>query len=208
MQAALGFRTHSGWAALVAIGVAPAGPVVCDRRTIVLADPEIRGAKQPYHAAEPMPMAKAKEFLKRCSDSTYKLAVASVTAAIGELKRNGHEVVSCGMMGGSGRMPDTLEAILASHAAIHTAEGELYRDAIAHACERCKFPLTRVREKEALTVAESALGLTADQITERISALGKTVGSPWAQDQKLAALAAWVAVTNATRLRRKKAANE
>jgi hypothetical protein len=209
MRVAMGFRTHSGWAALVAIGSSLEGPVVCDRRKVILADAEIRGSKQPYHEAEPMPLVKAKEYLRRCTDSTYKLAVASVMAALGELQQNGHEVVGCGMLTGSGRMPESVEGILASHAAIHTAEGELYRNAIAHACERCKLALTRVREKEAFEIAETALGLTRNQITDRISAMGRTVGPPWTQDQKLAAMAAWVAVSSATGVRRRKiAANQ
>jgi hypothetical protein len=206
VQTALGFRTHSGWAALVAIGLSAQEPVVCDRRVIVLADPEIRGSKQPYHSAEPMAMARAKEFLKRCTDSTYKLAVAGVTAAITELKRNEHEVVTCGMLTGSGRMPGSVEAILASHPAIHTAEGELYRDAIGHACDRCKLLLVRIREKDALEWAAVALRTSRVAINSRMSALGKSVGPPWAQDQKLAALAAWVALTEIAGAQRRKAA--
>lgn len=93
-------------------------------------------------------------------------------------------------------MPDSVEAILASHPAIHTAEGELYRNAVAHACERCNLALTRVREKEAFEIAEKSLGLTQKQIADRISALGRTMGPPWAQDQKLAALVAWVTLAN------------
>lgn len=207
MQTAIGFRTHSGWAAVVAIGRSPQGPVVCDRRTIILADPEIRGSKQPYHSAEPLPTAKAKEFLKRCTDSTFKLAVASLTTMLAELKQNGHVTVGGMMIGASGRMLGSVEEILSSHPAIHTAEGEFYRDAVTHACGHCKLAIGMIRQKEILEVAQTALGFTQDKIEEQIIALGKTVGSPWTQDQKLAALAAWIAVVTAPVKRQKNAAS-
>jgi hypothetical protein len=45
MKVAIGFRTHR------------MGSGGGDRRSLVLADPEIYGSKQPYRAAEPMPIA-------------------------------------------------------------------------------------------------------------------------------------------------------
>lgn len=197
MKTALGFRTHSGWAAVVAIELSPE-PVVCDRRTVVLADPAIRGSKQPFHAAEPMPLPMARVFLRRCEDRTCALAVAAIRDIARALDHRGREVAACALIAGSGRVPDSIDAILASHAAIHTAEGELYRDAIAHACEHCKLPLLRIREKEAMAAAESALGITSAQIQSHLVSMGRAVGAPWTQDQKLAALAAWVALANFT----------
>ena len=171
-----------------------------------MADLEIRGSKQPYHFAEPMPIAKAKEFLKRCTESTYQLAVAGLMTIATELKRSGHEVAACAMIGGSGRRLGSIEAILAAHPAIHTAEGERYRDAIAHACKHRKLPLAIVRQKELPEMAEAALGMSRKYVEEQLLSLGKTVGTPWAEDQKLAALAAWVAMATASRRPRKMAA--
>lgn len=39
---------------------------------------------------------------------------------------------------------------------------------------------------------ESALGVAQDELRQRIDQLRREVGPPWAQDQKLAALAAWI----------------
>ena len=49
---AVGFRAHSGWAAVVSLAGPPASPTVVDRRRIELADAAIEGSKQPYHEAE------------------------------------------------------------------------------------------------------------------------------------------------------------
>ena len=193
MQIALGFRTHSGWAAVVAVGLSPELKVY-DRREIVLADPKIRGSKQPFHEAEPMPLPKAKDFLKRCTDRSYQLAADSLMVLVRDMDPQGHEVVVCGAMAGSGRKSEPIEKILASHAAIHRAEGELYREAIAHACKQLDLPLVKVREKEAYGTAQIALNLSRDEIDEHLASLGRTLGSPWTQDQKLATLAAWVAL--------------
>lgn len=48
-EAALGFRAHSGWAAMVALAGALNAPLVVDRRRLELADPHRTGPMQPYH---------------------------------------------------------------------------------------------------------------------------------------------------------------
>jgi len=165
----------------------------------VFADPEIPGSKQPFHAAEPMPIVKAEAFLKRCTQSTQLLAIDALRDCIAKLKNDGHEVCACGLLSAAGRVPDSLAAILASHAAIHAAEGEFYRAAVAHACYVLNLPLARVREKEVMDIAAQAIGVTPAAITNKIAALGKQIGPPWSADQKLAALAAWVALVRTDR---------
>lgn len=190
---------------MVAVELSPE-PSVCERRTIVLADPRIHGSKQPFHTAEPMSLAKAKTFLKRCENRSYALASESLKITVKTWQHRGREIVACGLIAGSGRVPDSVEAILASHAAIHSAEGELYREAIAHACERANLPLLRIKQKEIFSSAAEALGKSTDQIHSALVAMGREVGPPWGEDQKLAALAAWVALaTGAGRARRKAA---
>ena len=188
---------------MVAIELSPE-PTVCDRRIIVLADSAIPGSKQPFHTAEPMPLPKAKAFLKRCEERSYELAVASVRDVLSSWKKRGREVVACGLIASSGRVPDSIEAILASHAAIHSAEGELYRDAVAYACERCRLPLLRVKLKEVFLAAEASLHKPSAQIRSALASMGREAGPPWAEDQKLAALAAWIALV-ASGARRKAA---
>ena len=45
---------------------------------------------------------------------------------------------------------------------------------------------------------ESALGIGRDELQHWIDQLRREVGPPWAQDQKLAALAAWIALARST----------
>jgi hypothetical protein len=52
MKVVFGMKAHSGWAALVVVGIRGGEFVVVDRRRIELVEEE--WAKQPYHAAEEM----------------------------------------------------------------------------------------------------------------------------------------------------------
>jgi hypothetical protein len=47
--AAIGIRTHSGWGAVVVVAGGPGAIDLIDRRKIVITDPSIQAAAQPYH---------------------------------------------------------------------------------------------------------------------------------------------------------------
>jgi hypothetical protein len=194
VPAALGFRAHSGWAALVAVAGAPRSPAVLIRRRIELVDPSVPGAKQPYHEAEGKKLPKAREIIHRCASDASKLARKAFRQAAAELAENGHRVVGCGLLLASGRPLPALEAILASHALIHTADGELFRNALTAASEDCGVPVTRVREKELLLRVTADLRISTDELQLAIRKLGRSLGPPWTQDEKYAALAGWLAL--------------
>jgi hypothetical protein len=94
----------------------------------------------------------------------------------------------------SGRPLPALESILASHALIHTAEGELFREALRAACRACGLRVIGVKERDLFTLAAADLGIPAKRIGEHVTAMGKTIGPPWRQDEKFAAVAAWMAM--------------
>jgi len=198
-QAALGFRAHSGWAALVVAAGPLEGPTVLDRRRIEITDPGIPGSKQPYHAAQRLSLPRAEQYLGRCIEKTKLLARGRVSAVVDEVREKGYAVVSAGILAASGRPLTTLEATLASHALIHTAEGELFRNALIEACEQLKLAVTKVSERELYARAETQLGLPFGELRRRVAELGRPLGPPWGQDQKHAALVAWLALAVAGR---------
>jgi len=120
-------------------------------------------------------------------ESSRGLALEALSAAVKELRSRGHEVAGCGVVLGSGRALPALDGILASHALIHTAEGEMFREVLVWAARECRLPVTGVREKE----------LDAG-VLERIGSLGKLIGPPWTQDQKYATVAAFMALGRAS----------
>jgi hypothetical protein len=191
-RVAIGFRAHSGWAALVAVAGSPASPMVLDRRRIEIADPNVRGSVQPYHQAAELGLQKAENFLKRCSDSSCTLALAALRRAMDDLG-SAHQVIACGLLLSSGRPLGTLESTLASHAAIHTAEGEFFRESLKRAAEACGLRCNGVREKELFDVAARTFGIPVQELQVKLGAMGKSVGPPWTVDEKNAALVGWLA---------------
>jgi hypothetical protein len=191
---ALGFRTHSGWAAAVTVAAAADGIEVIDRQRIDLADPSIPGSVQPYHAAEGMDLKPAHSYITRCIDSTRDLAYQALKDLIAELRRTGHRIAGCGIVLASGKPLPALASILASHALIHTAEGELYRDAIIQTSSRFKIPITAIKERELFEQGAARLGVSIDALRRTIDDTGRAIGPPWRQDQKSAALVAWLAL--------------
>jgi len=194
--AAIGLRAHSGWAALVAVTVRAGTIEVAVRRRIEIADPAIPGSKQPYHEAEGLPVEKAARLLDRCERGAVRLAREAFGEVLDELAIQGRQPRACGLLMASGRPLPALGAILASHALIHTADGEHFRAALSRASEHFRLPLVRVREKEVLDRASAALGLEAAALERRIQEMGHGLGPPWTKDQKLATLAAWLAIAS------------
>jgi hypothetical protein len=206
LPATLGLRAHSGWAALVAIAGGVDAPSVIDRRILQLANPKTSGSKQPYHAAEPLPFSTACQLVERCTEETYDLACTGLRATIAELQHNGFRIAGCGLIVKSRRTLPSLEGILASHALIHAAEGQLFRDALGRGAIDCGLLITGVNERELVATATGTLGCSADQLDEHLAQIGRSLGPPWREDQKCATLAAWIVLAKAAGRRPEKRA--
>jgi len=192
-RVALGCRAHSGWAALVALAGPATSPTVVERRRLTLADAAIEGSKQPYHEAEDKEPREAERLLARCIDSSRGLAREGLGAVVKALGTRDHRVVGCGVLLGSGRaLPEDVHKILASHALIHAAEGEMYRDVLVRAGEHLSLRVTGVRERDVLARASEATGRPGAELQRRVAEMGRSLGPPWRQDEKLATLVAWV----------------
>ncbi|TML45730.1 MAG: hypothetical protein E6G19_03405 [Actinobacteria bacterium] len=92
-----------------------------------------------------------------------------------------------------------LESILASHALSHAAEGRLYQGALLQGATACGLDAVAVPKRSIWEQGESALGVARDELRVWIDQLRREVGPPWAQDQKLAALAGWIALAQTSR---------
>lgn len=192
-EAALGFRAHSGWAALVAVAGPAAEPAAVVRRRVELS---VRTPRQPFHAAEALAFAKAEELVRRATDEATALAERAVKDAVAELASMGHAGVAAGLLRAAGRPLPGLREILASHALIHAAEGELFRDVLRRASRGCGLRLVEAGEKELEERAARSLRRPPGEIQARLAAWGKALGPPWTQDEKRAALVAWLALAD------------
>jgi hypothetical protein len=193
-KAALGFRVHSGWAALVAIVGPPGAPSILIRKRIEISDPKISGSKQPYHAAEQLSLQDAERVIAACAASSSRLALEAVKVAIQEASKKSYDIVAAGVLTGSGKPLPPLEKILMSHPLLHTAEGEFFRRMIAQACRSCGLATREVNEKSLPAQCPAVLGIPEDLVQQNLARMGKGIGPPWRQDEKLASLVAWMAL--------------
>jgi hypothetical protein len=177
---------------MVALEGSAASPRVILRRRLELLDRGIQGAAQPYHTAAEMNLPDAEAFLDRCRESTHAAAGHAMRESLEELARKGYQVSAGCVLQGSGRNGTDLRTILGSHPLLHTAEGQFYRGALQAACVACGVTVACVKEKEASATTARALGFTPDELERRIAELGKLIGPPWRQDQKLSAMGAWL----------------
>ena len=199
MDVALGLRVHSGWAALIALSGPLATPAVLARRRIELVDRDSPGGNQPFHAARGLPLDAARELVGRARDGATRMARGALAAAAGELRRQGAARIACGILQSSARPLPSLAAVLASHALVHTAEGELFRDALAEAAASegvAALRALRIKERELLDRCTARLGIAPGGLERHLAELGRALGPPWRQDEKLATLAAWLSLAS------------
>jgi len=190
--AAIGLRAHSGWATLVGVGAPWESLEIIERRRIDLADPRIPGSKQPYHASAGLDIRDAAALLKRCADTAGQMAYSAVHSVLGALRQQGVEIVGCGLLTSSGHPQTTLASTLASHALIHSAEGEHFRKALITAARRCNLPTAPFKEREVEAQGWAVLKTPPDELRRRLVEAGRPLGPPWRQDEKLATLAGWL----------------
>ena len=198
-RAAIGVRMHSGWGALVAVSNSAGTVEVIDRRRIAVTTPGTPGANQPYHFVEKLELPEAEKFLGNCFAASKRLALAAVQEVLGELRGRQYHVVGSGVLLASGRRLPPLAKILASHALIHAAEGEFFREAFSKACEGLDLSVTGFRERDLDECVQTTFGKAAARMRQQISVLGRSLGPPWTQDQKTAALAALLVLGNKQR---------
>jgi hypothetical protein len=196
-DAAIGFRPHSGWACLIAV----AGPVgafhVIERRRIELADRATPGSVQPYHFAESLELKKAEPWIEQCLNTSERLARDAIALTVDKLRQQGYHVRACGLVRSSARPLPELASVLASHALIHTAEGEMFRDALTRASTHHGLTVLGVKERELFDRCTIGLGMAKQEIEGRLAELGRMLGPPWRQDEKFATLVAWLALAAA-----------
>lgn len=166
MQRAIGISVHTGWGACVVVAGSLRKPEIVGNKLIELLDD---GERFCFHRAAGLKPALVQEWLAYVRAKALARARSELSSLLMRHVRVGAIVAKDGVL------PD-LDAILATHMRIHSAEGFFYRDVFREACEvPCRI------------IPPASLD---------ISAVGKLAAQPWGRDQKLAALAAWQAMSH------------
>jgi hypothetical protein len=196
--AAIGCRAHTGWAVLVLVAGGFARPEVLFRGRAELGDPAGRVRRNVYQAARALKPAEAAVLVEAAERIAAEQAAAALERTVREATDEGSVVRSCAVVIGAFPAGARLESILASHALAHAAEGRLYQGALLQGAEAYGLDTVAVPKRSIWEQGESALGVAQDELRHWIDQLRREVGPPWAQDQKLAALAAWIALARSS----------
>ena len=190
-HAVIGAAIHSGWAAIVALGDSRSDPQILLRSRIEMVDEHDGGAKQPYHTVESMELELARQRLDAYTASAQSKAGFALDMVQRTLEERGYRLGAVGVLDSSGRTGEGLAAILASHALIHTADGNHFRNALAASAHARGLKVVRMNANTLGDHARAHLSLSQDAIDRTLASFGHQVGAPWGADQKKAALLAW-----------------
>jgi hypothetical protein len=188
--AALGFRVKSGWAAVVLVSDAIDSPGLCDNRVIDLSDSRFPETRQPYHAAMGKLETEAKEINRR-TDIVQRVAKQSVTELLANYRQKGYAIARACLVVGSQLDPAT---IANPHIRAHAFEGRLFDSVLEEALRAHKIRTAILVERDAYAKATAELKKSIDDLRRTIQELGRSTEAPWRGEQKLAALAAWLAL--------------
>jgi hypothetical protein len=188
--AALGFRVKSGWAAAVLLTGTARSPRLCDVRRIDLSDPQLPETRQPYHAA----MGKLETDKKKINQRVRVvrcIAGQSIATLLAGYRQNGYTIRRAALVVGSQIDP----ALIANpHIRAHAFEGRLFRSVLEKSLQTHRIRADVLIERDAYARAAAQLKQSSDDVRRVIQNLGPFGKGPWRAEQKLAALAAWLAL--------------
>src|SRR5258706_16385585 len=102
-QAAVGFRVHSGWSALVTVALENGIPTVLTRERVHLVKTFIYKFRQPYHTAERLPLGEASAFVAGARSEAKELATRALRSVEPEIEKQGYELARWALLLASGR---------------------------------------------------------------------------------------------------------
>jgi hypothetical protein len=201
--AAIGISPHMGWAAVATIVVVQKSIRVTRTDRIATGTTDDLETVEPYHLAagfdapeRPTP-ADARAIVRRGLAKQSRHTLASVRALARELRDSGLTLECGSILCGRGRNASSLDRILASHAQIHIAEGLAVRAALASALGKLNVRTVMIDRNTVLEKAAATLKLEKAAIEAMLKSLRPEDGGPWRQEQRHAALAAWLALAAA-----------
>jgi hypothetical protein len=172
--AVIGFRAKTGRAIAVVLTGDARKPQFVWRGEVGLIDPKLPLTEGPYHPFMEMPWSEA------------QIAVQPVVAAIEKyasvvLRRLADEM-HIRAVGVVGSPPRNIEKIGNQHIRAHAAEGILFRRVLELAAKKNKLACTGYSDRDL-------------RVPAMMKEIGRAAGPPWRTDERLAATAAWLALS-------------
>ena len=193
IPSALGFRVKSGWAMAALLASSADEPQLVLCRPALLSDPKVPQSKQPHHPELRNPGKEGKATTQRLRSVVRNAARKSVNELLKEAAAARYDVRKAALVVGSMADPATLHN---EHIRAHGLEGQLFRTVLQDALGKQTIPCAVFLEKTAYDAAAPILQKTTAQIKRFIAELGESHEGSWRAEEKLASLAAWVALAS------------
>jgi hypothetical protein len=190
---AIGLRAKTARAIALALGGPASLPLAICRTELILSSREMPATSQPYHEVMELPWDQAQLEVRRTSVFIEKLAAQAIAGFARDVRSRGFAVQRVAIVGAPDRR---LESIGNPHIRAHAAEGVLYRHVLEVGAAANSLISRAFVEKGLLECAAASLGLSETAISSHLARLGGDFGRPWRVDEKMAAIAAWLALVD------------
>ena len=189
-HAALGFRVKSGWAAAVLLKGSARSPKLCDVQRIDLSDPRFPEARQPYHAAMGRLETDTKKINRRV-DAVRRITEKSIAKLLAGYRQQNFTIKRAALVVGSQIDP---RSVANAHIRAHALEGQLFRSVLQESLHAHCIVTDVLIERDAYARAAVQLKQSNENVRRAIQKFGRDRKAPWRAEQKLSAVAAWVAL--------------
>jgi hypothetical protein len=192
IPAGLGFRVKSGWAVAALVAGTAESPHLVQCQAALLSDPRVPESKQPYHVTLKLPQQQEAHVVQKLRQVVSSAAKSSIADLLKQAKAAGCAVRGAALVVGSVVDPATLHN---EHIRAHALEGQLFRTVLEEAFHAHGLPCQIMLERSAYATAANALGKTPARMKRMATSLGDSHNGPWRAEEKLAAIAAWLALS-------------
>jgi len=165
-------------------------PRVCDVQRIDLSDPQVPETRQPYHAAMGKLETDPRKIDRRVR-VVRSIAQRSVAKLLAGYRQNGYSIRRAALVVGSRIDPGSIANL---HIRAHALEGQLFRSVLQESLRVHRILSYVLIERDAYAQAAVQVKQSNENVRRVIQKFGQDTEAPWRAEQKLAAVAAWVAL--------------
>src|SRR5262245_49343135 len=187
---AIGIRLLRGKAVAIAIYGDEPEPSYAGRGELILCDPKVPSTLRPFHAMARLPVEEALPMVKRDEMLVREAASKSMSSFIEDLSKAKASPRRAAIVS-----DDEPAQIGNPHLQAHADERRLLREAVASAARSHGIESLFLIRTEVATSAGRMLGVASGTVDRWIADIASAAGRPWRAEEKIAALAARLALS-------------
>ena len=165
-------------------------PQLCDVQRIDLSDPRLPETRQPYHAAMGRLETDTQKINRRV-DVVRRITEKSIAKLLAGYRQQNFTIKRAALVVGSQIDP---HSVTNPHIRAHALEGQLFRSVLQESLHKHRILSDVLIERDAYARAAVQLKQSNENVRRMIQNFGRDAKASWRAEQKLAALAAWVAL--------------